>query len=543
MTDSDRRQNPPPPNAPNPEVVGKIAAALKADLKTGDLGHSRMVLRMAAPEAGRAALVVLGAPYAERLRQSNHLKLDKLKGCAAADAFINDELRPLVAREMRKPLAPKPDKKSTLRRLVRGVAGVALAATLSMPMSVQNTTPAYSLDDLTPAATAVASTIISDPAALQPLRDEFAKTSLGRDMLAMAEHHNITIVYDTKLRGTTTAGSYNFADKTVRMNPAEDMPSQIMFLAHELRHAWQDIALEYGEMEKRLLTPMQQWTLRRYLEADAYAFSAYFMAERLEELPQAAAPGGQREMAAARLLHAEFSSSDGLTNEEYRKHALDRMFHVLGGYSENHLSLAGHSNDELRNFTNDILQQMNRNEMRNAGHTLNNMQTRLNSTPSPQDFDAYLRRFGGTSLSPEAPTALQRPPAPHTARHGHTHGGTETSASSGADPAPPDASDGAIQARLEASEALHQTYRVMAQDVARLHRLRAALLAEREAERRAQQQEKQASPQNQNRSAPPESNGAGGSPENGTPPPPAAVPEQSARPAAPRPARPSMPKF
>lgn len=547
MTDSDRAQNPPPKYVPNPEVVKHIASALNADLKTGNLGHSRMVLRMAAPEAGRAALVALGPAYAELLKNSNHLKLDKLEGRAAANAFIRDELRPLVVREMRKPL-PAP-KKSIMRRLVRGAASVALAVGLAMPATVQNTSPAFSLDSLIPptsTATTAASTIISDPAALQPLRDEFAKTSLGRDMLAMAEYHKIAIVYDTSLVGSGTAGTYNFGDKTVRMSPGENMASQVMFLAHELRHAWQDIALEYGEMERRLLTPTQQWTLRRYLEADAFAFSAYFMAERLEELPKADVPGGQREMAAARLLHAEFSSPDGLTNDEYRRHALDRMFQILGGYSENHLTLAGYANDEMRNRTGDAMQQIQRDELREAAGTLGNLQVRMNSTPSKEAFDEYLRRFGGFSLSPEAPTALQPAAGTHVAHGGHTHDGAQTAASAET-PVMPNSSDAEYQARLEAAEALHQSYRAIAKEMMQLNQTRMDIAAEREAQRRAkerQQQEKQATPPIQSRFTAPESGGTGGTgsaPETGIPPT-TTAPEQSARP-APRPAQPTMPKL
>lgn len=500
MTDSDPRQKPTPQPPPKPEEVRRIARALVADLETGDLNHSRTILRMAPSETGRAALVALGAPYAEQLKQSPDVKLDNLRGAAAAQAFIRDELRPLAVREARKPLATpaSTNKNSFLRRLARGTARTALLLAIAAPMTMNETAPASSSDAV------VESTVTAAPAAapaasIQPLRDEFVKTALGREMLAMADYHKISIVYDDKMAGTGTAGTYSFGDKTVRMNPAEDMPSQVMFLAHELRHAWQDIALEYSDMEKRLLTPVQQWTLRRYLEADAYAFSAFFMADRMKELPDAATPGGQREMASARLIHDEFTSDDGLTNDEYRKHALDRMFNVLNGYNDNHLRLAKYSADELGNFATDILKEITNDNLDDAGLALENMKLRMKSTPSGEEFDAYLRRFGGTSLSPEAPTALQPATPAQTAggHRGHRHDGP--SAAQKESPLP-NASNSEYEARLNGIESAYQTYRSMAQEITQIHRDHVEIAARQEALRAEQEKrEKAAAPNVQSR--------------------------------------------
>ena len=495
MTDSDPRQKPTPQQPPKPEDVRRIARTLVADLEIGDLNHSRTLLRMAPPETGRAALVALGAPYAEQLKKSPHVKLDNLRGPAAAQAFIRDELRPLAVREARKPLAQaNTDKNSFMRRLARGTARAALLLAIAVPMTINETAPAISSDAIVASPAVAAIPTPASSASIQPLRDEFSKTALGRDMLAMASYHNISIVYDDKLSGSDTAGTYSFGDKTVRMSPSQDMPSQIMFLAHELRHAWQDIALEYADMERRLLTPNQQWTLRRYLEADAYAFSAFFMADRMKELPDAAVPGGQREMAAAKLIHAEFSSDDGLTNEEYRKHALDRMFDVLNGYNDNHLTLAKYSADELRNFATDILQHVTNDNLDDAGLALDNMKTRMNSTPSTQEFDDYLRRFGGTSLSPEAQTALQSAPAvpallnERAHRHDHIAAQKETPL--------PNASNSAYEARLNVAESVYQSYRSMADDLTRIHRDRVAIVARQEAERLEREKREQAAAPN-----------------------------------------------
>lgn len=503
MTDSDPRQKPTPQQPPKPEDVRRVARALLADLETGDLNHSRTIMRMTPTETGRAALFALGAPYAEQLKKSPKVKLDHLRGTAAAEAFIRDELRPVAMRETRKAL-PKPNtpKNSFMRRLVRGTARAALLLAIAAPMTINETAPAISSDAVVTSPAAAAAPAAAS-VSIQPLRDAFIQTALGRDMMAMADYHKISIVYDDKMAGTDTAGTYSFSDKTVRMNPSQDMPSQIMFLAHELRHAWQDIALEYTDMEKRLLTPVQQWTLRRYLEADAYAFSAYFMADRMKELPDAETPGGQREMAAARLIRDEFASDDGLTNDEYRKHALDRMFNVLDGYNDNHLRLARYSTDELRSFAVDILQQITNDELDAAGLALQSMKLRMNSTPSGDEFDAYLRRFGGTSLSPEAQTALQPASPAQTAQSGHGHKHNDPTAAQKESPLP-NAGSREYEARLNEAESAYQTYRSMAREITEIHRDHVAIAARQEALRIAQEKrEKAAAPDTPGPGTPP----------------------------------------
>lgn len=443
-------------------AIGKIKTGLMDDLAAGDFDRARARLRLNNPARARAAVMQLGAPYLQAVKNCPNARLDSRRGAEAIKGFINEELRPLVAREAKRPVYVKPQKNTLLRKLARGAAGVALVLGLSAPMVLHHTFPAHSDE---PVMMEVVQADIS------PLRQEFARTSLGRDMLAMAAAHNISIEYDSALSSSTAAGTYNAGDKKVRMDPTQPMPAQVMYLAHELRHAWQDIVLGYGEMENRMLTPQQQWTLRRYLEADAFAFSSYFMAERMAELPDAALPGGSREMPAARRLLAEFSSEDGLTHDEYRRFALERMFTFLDSYDDKHLELAIRANRPIESDIKFAQDMRRRGELESAQQTLDILQGHMAGTPSADDFAVYLRRLGGMSLEPDAQTALQSPsPSPQSAAAALS---AETTVITAAPPPAPDSASrkADVAAQLAAAENLHQTFRALAQNLTELTRL------------------------------------------------------------------------
>jgi len=456
MSDSPLPPKQNPSKAEGQISVGKIKAGLLQDLAAGDFDRSRGRLRLGDPVLARTAVMQLGAPYLQDVKKSAKAKLDNRRGAEAIKGFINEELRPLVAQQAKRPVYIKPKKPSFMRSLVRGAAAVALAVGLAAPMVVYNTDPVQS----------------SEPAAMQVvqadmslLRNEFSRTSLGRDMLAMADAHNITIEYDSALIESTAAGTYNAGNKKVRMDPSQPMAEQVMYLAHELRHTWQDLVLGYGEMEGRMLTPQQQWTLRRYLEADAFAFSAYFMAERMAELPDAPLPRGSREMESARNLFAEFASDDGLTHDEYRRFALERMFTFLDSYDENHLRLATAVNTPIDNDIKFSQSLLGRGDLEAAYETMQGLQRNMQSTPSAEAFAQYLRRFGGMSLEPQAQTALQASLA--TPQSAGSALSAETTAITPEETLPqkPDSTSrqAAIAAQLAAAENLHQGFRALAQ--------------------------------------------------------------------------------
>lgn len=464
MSDSPLPPRQKPSHAEGQIAVGKIKAGLLQDLAAGDFDRSRARLRLSDPILARTAVMQLGAPYLQDVQKSPKAKLDSRRGTEAIKGFINEELRPLVAQQAQRPVYIKPKKSSFMRSLVRGAATVALAVGLAAPMIIYHTDRASSSE---PATMEVVQTDISQ------LRSEFSRTALGRDMLAMAAAHNIDIEYDNALITSTAAGTYNAGNKKVRMDPSQPMAEQVMYLAHELRHAWQDMMLGYGEMENRMLTPQQQWTLRRYLEADAFAFSAYFMAERMMELPDAPLPRGNREMKSARNLFAEFASDDGLTHDEYRRFALERMFTFLDSYDETHLRLATAANAPIDNDIKFAQDMLNRGDIEPAYQTMQSLHRNMQRTPSAEAFAEYLRRFGGMSLAPQAQTSLQGPPAPPQSA------GSVLSAETGAVtpedilPQKPNSASrqAEVAAQLAMAENLHQAFRALAEHLTRYTQL------------------------------------------------------------------------
>jgi len=454
MTDSPGNPLRPPSKMEGQIAVGKLKVALMDDLAAGDFDRSRAALRLNNPVIARAAIMQLGAPYLEAVKKCSKAKLDGRRGAEAIKGFINEELRPLVTRQVNPPVYIKPKKPTFMRKLARGVAMVALAVGLAAPMVIYHTDPARSND------AAMMDVVQTD---ISQLRAEFSRTSLGRDMLALAAAHNIAIEYDGALTESTAAGTYNAGQKKVRMDPSQPMAEQVMYLAHELRHAWQDIVLGYAEMENRPLTPQQQWTLRRYLEADAFAFSAYFMAERMTELPDATLPGGNREMESARKLFAEFDSDDGLTHDEYRRFALERMFTFLDGYDEKHLEIALGANKPLDIDIKFVQDMLRLGDLQTAYATARELETRLSQTPSGESFTEYLRRFGGMSLEPGAQTALQAPPPSEQSAGAALSAETTVIIHTPAPEAPNSASRKAeIAAQLAAAENLHHAFRALA---------------------------------------------------------------------------------
>lgn len=451
-----------PKRPPSPESVYRIARALRQDAQSGDLDHSRLILRMADSEAARAALVQLGPSYVTELKACTAAQLDDLRGAGAAEAFIRDELRPIASRIPRNPPARKPTQKAGwLRRLRRNTAIIALGIGLGLPMLTHMDTPQSGMDAPATAAAPVDSAAL---AAMENLRQEFGRTALGRDMLEMANAHGITIAYDSNMTASGNAGLYNFYSKRITLDPAEPLAAQVMFLAHELRHAWQDVYLNYAGMEATMLTPRQQWTLRRYCEADAFAFSAYFMADRMRELPNAPVPeGNDREIPIARALHSEFSSADGLTNEEYRAYALNLMLDRLNGYTENHLKLADNRNTELEEALNNALATAKDGDLYAAEAELDDTAARMQTTPSQEAFEHYIRRFGGMSLEPQARTSLQG--SFNAALQLLSDGAGTEQALARSQPKLPAVEAADISARLDSAETLNSTFRSLAREL------------------------------------------------------------------------------
>ncbi len=93
------------------------------------------------------------------------------------------------------------------------------------------------------------------------------KSDTGAALLKLAEAHKIRFVADTH----TNVYGYYMADddpKTVGVGTRQAISHMVATLAHELRHAWQDVRGQWSIYD---LSPRDALLLERFLEADAEA--------------------------------------------------------------------------------------------------------------------------------------------------------------------------------------------------------------------------------------------------------------------------------
>lgn len=238
------------------------------------------------------------------------------------------------------------------------------------------------------------------------LEADFGRTGLGRQLLDYVHAKGITIAYEADQ--PTSYAAFVPDQNRIIVRPELSREEQVIYLAHEIRHSWQQHELQYAGMEARQLTPEQRFTLRRFLEADARAFSAYFTADRHERLGMNDVQFGtaQSERQMVTLLRAEFKSANGLTPAEYRVLGLENSFGFLSAYNARHLALV---TTRLENFA----QRIERADDANGGRDYLQIRENLlrltrerNNAPSAHEFEVYLRHFGGTSFNVKAPTSL-----------------------------------------------------------------------------------------------------------------------------------------
>lgn len=245
--------------------------------------------------------------------------------------------------------------------------------------------------------------------AIAELKADFGRTPLGRQLLDYVQAKGIAILYEPNQ--PTSYAAFQPDQNRIIVRPNLSREEQVIYLAHEIRHSWQQHELHYAGMEARQLTPEQRFTLRRFLEADARAFSAYFTADRHERLGMNDVQFGtaQAERQMVTLLRNEFNSADGLTPAEYRVLGLENSFGFLQGYNEKHLAMV---TTRLENFA----QRIERADDANGGRDYLQIRENLlrltrerNNAPSAHEFEVYLRHFGGTSFNVKAPTSLHDP--------------------------------------------------------------------------------------------------------------------------------------
>lgn len=389
----------------------KLMLNLWQDATAGDLETSRNRLTLQPPYRARQAVMHLGIAYLKKVQGlGDRARLDGMSGAAAIDAYIDQTLKPIVASRPQKPVyadkrpASAPIKKHRTKKLRQFVSRIALAGALGLTVI---TGGHFAVEALKPdPITAPAVDTIAE------LRGEFSRTVMGRQLLDMADKGGITIVYDSTLHERHAHAEYNAGTKQASVRPDLSTNDQVLYLSHELRHAWQDLELGYGDMEKRLLTPTQRWVARRFLEADAAAFSTVFLAERMQAMyhtEQPADSGAYFEYTMAKELLREYRSSNGLTAAEYREQVLSSAFDNLGSYDNKHLALAVRGTELLKTQVEIVQIYVDNNMFSEADEALRDLKTMIGSTPSDAAFDQWLRRMGGTSLNTNAKTSLQDP--------------------------------------------------------------------------------------------------------------------------------------
>jgi len=397
------------PQAPERAALEKLMQHLWQDAAAGDLDTSRNRLTLQPPWRARQAVMHLGLPYLQKIKSlGDRAHLGALSGPAAVNAYIDDTLKPIVASKprppapmVRQPRSPAVKKYKT-GKLRRFVSRIALAGALGLCVV---TGGQWAIDAMTPDP-------IVTPAigSITELRDEFSRTVMGRELLAMADRGGVTVVYDPTLGARGNNAEYNAATKQASVRPDLSPDDQVLYLSHELRHAWQDLELGYDAMEERLLTPVQRWVVRRFLEADAAAFSTVFLAERMQAMYHTEQPQGSGayfEYTLAKALLREYRSGDGLTPAEYREQVLTSAFANLGSYDDKHIALAilptQNMGAELR-----IAQfYVDNNLFDAADAALDRLKDMIATTPDDREFEEWLRRMGGIRLQAAVKTALQ----------------------------------------------------------------------------------------------------------------------------------------
>lgn len=244
---------------------------------------------------------------------------------------------------------------------------------------------------------------------MEELRADFGRTQLGRDLLAFADSNGVSMVSEPELHADGRLGVFHFAGH-ISIQSGMTRAEQIVVLAHEIWHAYQELQLNKGSIDYQTsLMPLQRWDARQYLEADARAFSAYFMADRRVKL---GIESGELttgyitfERGIADQLENEMRG-DGLSPAEYRLMALIPSFAHIGNYKSMHERIAIAENDWFDQNLRDIRSHLDQGGFDEAKKIIDKTNEKLATAPGDSLFEATLRRYGATSLDLSAPTAL-----------------------------------------------------------------------------------------------------------------------------------------
>lgn len=273
--------------------------------------------------------------------------------------------------------------------------------------------------------------VVKDPEFdLRSIYREFSKIEGGDELIIHIESLDVRMAVDTT---EAAVGGFDPARNTITLTPTTGaMEGVLADLAYNLRRAQQHYDLKAGEMEQRLLSPAQFWTLKRYEEADARAFSAYMMSKRA--LQQGEQPGYSRLPGEIQditdTLTEEWKNKKEITPERYRTLAFERAMSDIGQLpvrvrlTEPKESQGGYlSYFSLEDFHENLMEKIRRRYTALArdlaavkapgisadsyAEQAQSLRDHLASAPAAAEFETFLRSFGGTDVKAAAPTCLQ----------------------------------------------------------------------------------------------------------------------------------------
>lgn len=244
-----------------------------------------------------------------------------------------------------------------------------------------------------------------DTTGIAALRAEISRTETGRSLLSYADKNRVVMAFDSTLENH---GNYDIDRNILTINPHQTPGDQVVCAAHELRHVWQHFALKIDSVMDATTDPHQSWALQRHIEADAHAFSFYFLAERLNKFgnEDSTMLYNPVEVWIAENLKNEMQSPDGLTPAEYLHQGVALSFCGLSGYNELHDRHVRMQLGLMEFYLKAAYNRIEAGKFELAEKPLSLYTELRNQTVDDAAMAAYLRRFGGISLDPETETAL-----------------------------------------------------------------------------------------------------------------------------------------
>lgn len=261
---------------------------------------------------------------------------------------------------------------------------------------------------------------------IRSVYDEFSKTTLGLTLINHIDAKDIRVHIDTT---ETAINGYNPVARTITLNPSSGgLETCLSQLAYHLREAQQYTDLDTGTMEQAFLSPAQFWTLKRYEEADARAFSAYIMAfrelQKKDPSAYSSLPGEIQDI--VDHLADEMRNAGNVSLARYREIAMEPTLAQIGDWPVRvrltPFSDAGFFGiSQLEDFHENLMQQIKQRHSyiekeikglsslpaEEYAEKVAVLKQRLDSAPDATAFEQYLRRFGGMSVDISAPTSLQ----------------------------------------------------------------------------------------------------------------------------------------